>query len=106
MAKLLKQGTLQLPFSALEAGTLLVQWYELPAGAKLAKAKGKPVLVASGQANSSATGTATVHLKLTAAGKKLLKHASSLKVTGKATFTPTGQAAIVATKTFSFKGER
>lgn len=106
MAKLLKQGTLQLSFGAPEAGTLLVQWYELPPGAKLAKTKAKPVLVASGQTSSTAAGTAIVHLKLTAVGKKLIKHAKSLKLTAKGTFTPTGKAATVTTKTFSLKGGR
>jgi hypothetical protein len=106
IAKLLKQGGLQLSFKALEPGSLVVDWYQLPSGAKLAKTKAKPVLVATGQARSTADGMATVHLKLTAAGKKLLKRASNLKVAAKATFTLTGQAAIVTTKTFSLKGER
>jgi hypothetical protein len=106
MAKFLKQGTLLLPFKAPEAGSLILQWYVLPHGAKLAKAKAKPILVATGTDSFSAAGTVTVHLKLSAAGKKLLKSDSNLKVTAKATFTPTGKDAISTTKTFSLAGKR
>jgi hypothetical protein len=92
-------------FEALEPGSLVIDWYQVPAGAKLAKAKRKPVLVASGRATFSAAGTETVKLKLTTAGKNLLKHASRLKLTAKATFTPSGKTAISTTKTFSLKGK-
>ena len=103
VTKLLKQGILLLPFKAPEAGSLLLQWYELPHGAKLAKAKAKPVLVASGQVVFSAAGTVTVHLKLTPTGKRLLKNTSGLKVTARASFTPTGKTAISTTRTFVLK---
>jgi hypothetical protein len=102
---LLKHGGLTMSFEALEPGSLVIDWYQVPAGAKLAKAKRKPVLVASGRATFSAAGTETVKLKLTTAGKNLLKHASRLKLTAKATFTPSGKTAISTTKTFSLKGK-
>lgn len=109
ISTLLKHGGLSMTFKTLEAGSLLIDWYEVPPGAKLAKklakAKAKPILVASGQVSVSVAGTAAVKVKLTAAGKNLLKHASRLKLTAKATFTPTGQAATVTTKAFSLKGK-
>ena len=74
----------------------------MPAGAKLAKhAAAKPVLVASGEVSFPAAGTGKLKLRLTAAGKRLLKKAKQLKLKAKGTFTPTGKAATVTTKTFS-----
>jgi hypothetical protein len=89
-------------FHALEAGTLVVQWYEVPAGAHISKkAKPKPILVASGKLSFTGAGMGTLHLRLTGAGRKLLKHASRLKLTAEATFTPSGKAAVTTTRTFS-----
>jgi hypothetical protein len=85
---LLKHAGLVMPFTALEAGTLVVQWYQVPAGAKLAKhAAPKPVLVASGQMTFSEAGTAKVKIRLTAAGRRLLEHAKLVKLMAKGTFT-------------------
>jgi hypothetical protein len=85
---LLKDGGLTMSFKALEAGTLSVQWYEVPAGAKLAKkAKVKPALVASGQMTFSVAGTGKIKVRLTAEGKRLLKRAKQLKVEAKGIFT-------------------
>ena len=102
IAALLKWGGLTVVFKALEAGTVVIDWYEVPAGAKLAKkAKPKPVLVGAGRRTISAAGTATIKIKLTAAGKRLLKHAKRLKLTAKGTFTPPGNAPTTTTKAFT-----
>jgi hypothetical protein len=78
-------------FTALEAGTLVVGWYELPAGAKPAKhSAAKLVLVASGQMTFAVAGTGTIKVKLTAEGKKLLKHTKQLRLTAKGAFTAMG----------------
>jgi Bacterial Ig-like domain (group 3) len=92
---LLKSGGLTMSIKALEAGTLTVQWYEVPPGAKLAKAKAKPVLVASGALTFSGAGTAKLKMKLSLAGKKLLKHARQVKLTAKGDFNPTGGKPVV-----------
>jgi hypothetical protein len=98
---LLKAGGLTMPFTALEAGTLVVSWYEVPPGAKLArKTKAKPILVASGQMTFSAAGTGKLKLRLTAAGKRLLKHAKRLKLTATGMFMPNGGAVVSVTKGF------
>jgi subtilase family serine protease len=103
-ASLLKTGGYSLTFKAPEAGMLTIAWYELPPGAKLAKkAKPKPILVATGQVKFSATGTKALELKLTAAGKALLKRSEQLELTAKGTFTPNGKAAVSATKPFALK---
>jgi hypothetical protein len=104
IAVLLKSGVFSISFRALQAGTAVINWYQVPPGAKLAKkATPKPVLVASGQRRFSAAGTAKIKIKLTAAGKRLLKHAKKLKLTAKGTFTPTGKTPITATKVFVLK---
>jgi hypothetical protein len=103
-ASLLKAGGYSLTFKAPEAGSLTIAWYELPPGAKLAKkAKPKPILLATGQVKFSAAATKAVRLKLTAAGKALLKRSKQLKLTAKGTFTPSGEAAVSATKPFTLK---
>jgi hypothetical protein len=85
---LLKHGGLAMPFTALEAGTLVVRWYQVPAGAKLAKHPApKSVLVASGHMTFSGADTAKVEIRLTAAGKRLLEHAKRVKLTANETFT-------------------
>ena len=102
---------------ALEAGTAVLDWDQVPRGAHLAKkAKPKPVLVASGHLRFPAAGfpvppgteTEPMTIKLTTAGKLLLKHAERehakhLKLTGKALFTPVGQAAVERFKTFTLR---
>jgi hypothetical protein len=94
---LLKAGGLTMPFQALEAGTAVIGWYEVPAGAKLARhSSAKPVLVALGRVTFLAAGTGKIKVGLTAAGKRLLKHAKRLRLTAKGVFTPLGQAPVTA----------
>ncbi len=101
---LLKHGGFALKLSALEAGSATVDWFELPPGAKLARhAKPKPILVAAGHLSFAAAGTGVLKLKLTSAGKKLLKHAKRVKLTAQGTFTPTGAAAVKTTRPFLLK---
>jgi hypothetical protein len=97
----LKAGGYKLSFAALESGTVVIGWYYVPPGARLAAAK--TVLVASGRATFAGAGTKTIKLKLTAAGKKMLKHANQLKLTSKGVFSAPGQAQIVVRKTFTLK---
>ena len=99
IAMLLKARGLSVIFKALEPGSVVIDWYELPPGAKLATSpKAKPVLVAAGHLTFTTTGTGIVKLKITAAGKALLKRAKQLKLTAKGTFTPTGKTPISVTR--------
>jgi hypothetical protein len=89
IASLLKHGGLAMPFQAPEAGALSVGWYLVPKGATLAKhSKPKPVLVAAGKLTFAAAGQGQLKLKLTAAGRQVLKHAKRVKLVAKATFAP------------------
>jgi hypothetical protein len=96
---ILKAGGYELSFAAPESGAVVINWYLVPNGAHLAKAQ--PVLVASGRATFRSAGTKTLKIKLTAYGKGLLRHASRVKLTAQGTFTPSGQAKIVARATFT-----
>jgi hypothetical protein len=95
-------GGIAIPFRALEPGTAAIAWYYLPPGARIAK-RARPVLVASGRLTFSAAGTAAINVKPTTEGRRLLKHASRVKLTAKGTFTPTGDSPIGATRTFVLK---
>ncbi|HST33224.1 MAG TPA: hypothetical protein VLJ80_06860 [Solirubrobacteraceae bacterium] len=104
IAALLKHGGFAVKLSALEAGSATIDWYQLPPGAKLARhVKPKPVLVAAGHLRFAAAGTGPLKLKLTPAGKKLLKRAKRLKLTARGTFTPNGGTAVKATRRFLLK---
>jgi hypothetical protein len=99
---LLKHGGYSVTFTAPSAGALVISWYEVPKGARLAKSK-KPVLVASAHASFQNAGKATVKIKLTGKGRSLLKHSKHLKLTAKSSFTPSGGSSTSATKSFSIK---
>jgi hypothetical protein len=106
IAALLKSGGYMLPFTALEAGTVVVQWYLVPHGAKLAKrvksrSKAKPILVASGKLTFSGAGHEQINVRLTAVGKRLLRHAKRLKLVAKGTFTPNSATLVTLTSAFS-----
>jgi alpha-tubulin suppressor-like RCC1 family protein len=102
IAALLKKGYFLL-FRALTAGSVLIDWYYLPHGAHVAKAKPKPVLVAAGHASFSHAGSFKLTIKLTANGKQLLKRAKRLTLTAKGTFTPSGKQPITATRRLILK---
>jgi hypothetical protein len=97
-----------LSFTAPGPGSAHVDWYYLPPGARLASGKPKAALVATGAANFSAADSRKLKVQLTAAGKHLLTreqklHAKYLKLTARATFTPAGNAPVVAQRTFALK---
>ncbi len=121
---LLKTGLFKEKLKAPEAGTATVRWYYLPPGAKLPgtsaaeqamraksaaekgagkaakKAAPPPVLVASGSVTFHAAGTASVKLRLTGAGRRLLRHSKRIRLTATCTFTPVGGAAVATSGTF------
>jgi hypothetical protein len=96
---LLKNGGLTMSFTALETGTLSVQWYVMPSRAKVVKrSRAKPVLVASGQASFAGAGMSKVKVSLTAQGKKLLRHSKKVAVMVKGVFVSTAGAAVTASR--------
>ena len=102
VASLLKHGYYSFSFTSLSAGKLLVDWYEVPKGAHVssAKSKPKPVLVATVTVSFTSASKKTVKLRLTRAGKSLLKAHRSIKLTAKGVFTPSGGRPVTWLKTF------
>lgn len=90
------------------AGTEQISWYYLPAGAQLASVAkhAKPVLVASGSKTFSGKGRARIKLKLSGAGRTLLRsrRKHSLGLTAKGSFTPRGGAKVSKRRKISLKG--
>jgi hypothetical protein len=99
----LKAGGFTYAFRALTAGHAAIAWYEVPRGARVARAKTKPKpgLVAKGQLSFTAAGTGKLKVKLTAAGRKLLVKAKHLRLTARGTFTPAGKPVVTAIKAFT-----
>ena len=86
IASMLKSGGYSFLFGAPAAGTLQVFWYEVPSGAHVSAAR-KPVLVAASTTTFASPSRKTVKLRLTSAGRQLLKHSKRVKLTVKAVFT-------------------
>jgi hypothetical protein len=88
IAQLLKHGSYSLTLALPSGSTLTVDWYELPKGARLTARK--PVLIAAG--NVTATDGATkLTMRLTPAGKALLRHSRSTTLTARATLAGHGR---------------
>ncbi len=98
IATLRKRGRYSYGFTALTAGTLAIDWYYLPPGVHLAAAK--PVLLAAGKVSFASAGTRVITLRLSALGRRLLRHHKRIKLTARGSFTPRGKRAIIASKSF------
>lgn len=109
IATLLRAGFAPAKVRALVAGRVTIAWYLVPKGAHLARAahgrakRPKPELVARGSARFAAAGTKTVEVRLTKLGRRLLRGARPLGITAQGSFTPSGGAAVSATKRFTLR---
>jgi phage gpG-like protein len=104
VASLLARGGCMVTFRALSAGTAVIDWYQVPPGGELArKTRARPVLVASGQTRFSAATTAKIRVRLTRAGRRLIKKDHAVKLTAKGTFTPYGGKPVTAIEGFGLK---
>jgi lysophospholipase L1-like esterase len=99
---ILRAGGYTVSFRALAPGDAEIRWYVVPPHAHLTMGKNrKPVLIATGKRRFLNAGTHNLKLKLAPAGKRLLRHSRSIRLTARGTFTPTGKHASVATTTFA-----
>jgi hypothetical protein len=104
IAALLRAGAYSQRFKAPEAGTAIIKWYFLKPGTKLGgKGKRAPVLVASGSVSFHAAGTTLLKIRLTSAGKQLLRSARRIRLTATSTFTPLGGTAVTTAGAFTLK---
>jgi hypothetical protein len=111
-ASLLKAGGYTIRFKALEAGTAAVDWYQMAPSSGANSARFKPILVADAHRRFATAGTAQLKVRLTAAGKRLLRKATQAKqasgakadkglsLTAMGLFTPNGKPPVKATKIF------
>jgi hypothetical protein len=93
---LLRRSGYRLPFRALAAGTGKVQWYRV-------RKSGKRVLIASAAHTFSAAGMTTMTVKLTAAGRRALRHAKHLALMAKGTFTLPHAPPVTAKRKFTLR---
>ncbi len=100
---LLKSGHYAVVFKALTAGQLRISWWLVPTRRHSGRHAPRPVVVATGRMTFFAAGTAPITVKLTAAGKKLLKHARKLQLTARGSFTPRGGPAISAARVITLR---
>ncbi len=101
LAKLAQSSGLGLAFHASGPGVLTIALYGGSPGGKLARmSRAKPILVGVGRHAFSGAATARIKIKLTPAGKALLKHAKRLTFTARGTFKTHGKVAVEKTETF------
>jgi hypothetical protein len=94
------KGSYPMRFRAPIAGSIRVSWSYLPKASGHG-AKPRSVTVAVGRATISRAGTMSVKIVLTSAGRRLLKHASRIKMTAKGSFVAVGRAPVLAAQTFT-----
>lgn len=90
-SKVLKSKSFSFTLSSLEAGTLVISWYQVPKGAHVSASKPKPILIASSKNVFKAAGKQKVKIALTKLGTRILQRTKHLKLTVEAEFkTPKG----------------
>jgi hypothetical protein len=95
---LVKRGGFVSVFVAPATGRLVLQWYSRPK-----RRKAKAVLLAGSTVNITKAGTVMPKLKLTRAGKRLLRASKKLTIIGKGSFTPTRKKPVTATRRLTLK---
>jgi hypothetical protein len=90
IATMRRRGGAALPFKALDAGRVVIRWYQTVPATPPQRRKGhrtRLVLFAQGRQTFQRSGAKTVTMRLTAAGRRGLAHATRVKLTAKGTFT-------------------
>ena len=95
LAAVLRAGGVKVTFAALYAGSLRLRWYQVPRGAHIARslASRRPVLVAAGSVSFGHARDATLKLKLTGPGRKLLQASKRVTLTVTGTLAAAGHTA-------------
>jgi hypothetical protein len=95
---LLKNGGYKFSFSSPGTGRLRISWNQ-----PNKKSAALPMPAAAVTVIFHTQRTEKIKIQLTAKGRKLLAHATLLKLTATGTFTPTGEQAVTVAKTFTLK---
>jgi hypothetical protein len=100
---LLKRGAFVAPLRSFAPGRAVIYWYlpaqRLPHSSTVIA----PLLIAGGKVAFRKAGTAAIVVRLTRAGKRLLRHSNRVSLSAKAMFAPNGAAAIRAQRGFVLK---
>ncbi len=97
---LLRNDGYRLRFSAPEAGKLELTWFQPSQKARGGHARTPQVVVATGDITVKAAGTVTLKIKLTAAGRRLLKNTRRIELSATTVFTPVGGKPVKSTGSF------
>jgi hypothetical protein len=97
LSEIRKNDGAKLEFKALDAGKLLIRWLT---PATSGRKKLKQTVVAQGRQTFARSGTRTISVKLTTAGKRLLHGATRVRLVAEGTFTAKGRKPILGTKQF------
>ncbi len=95
---ILKHGGYSVTPTIPAGATLTIDWYRAPKGVHLAARK--PVLVAAGSTSPTASGPVKLAIKLTRAGKRLLRQSKTLTLIARGTLKPTTGTAATKLETF------
>jgi beta-galactosidase len=102
IARLLKRGGYTFRFDAPSSGKLVIDWDYTPPRKRHAR-KPKPVRVAARTVSVKRAGEVSVTVKLTKAGRRLLKPAKRERLTVRVSFTPIGRSTTTRSKVIELK---
>src|ERR1035441_4862377 len=99
----LGRHTIALPFTAKKAGTAQVKWYGRTAVRREGKNQHRLVLLAYGRAVFPVAGHGAVDMKLSTAGRRLLRGLERLRLIANGTFAPPGVTPVSAMSAISLR---
>lgn len=102
LRRLLKAGEASVIFNAPIAGELVISWYEAPTQTSLPASAHTP-LIAQAKVDVVRPGAIRVKIKLTHAGRRLLKGRRQVTLTEQASFASAGKPPVTTTQTFVLK---
>jgi len=85
------------------AATLRIRWYEVRHRAHGTRKGAKPVLVASGRLTLAGAGRERLKLTLTTAGRRLLEHASRVRLISDGSLSRRGARSVRATRSIALE---
>jgi len=95
---LLRKGGAKLAFKALDAGKLAIRWRTI--SVKVRGRRTRAVVVARGSRTFERSGTKTIDVRLTKAGRRVLRGARRLRLTAEGSFARPGERPVAGTKPF------